>query len=414
MLCGKGSQPSKDVFHKLVTESYEASPKEKVGGLTLIRHTPTLKFYLGKDNTIVVGIRGTFDAADVKADALIGTNALGRSARFKADLATLQQFQKEYSPSDYDYYGVGHSLGGAILDLFLAKGLLKSGVSYNPAIQPLDIRKENKNHRIYFIDDPLYRLMGQFSIKPEVRNRTTWKEFAFKHIPIVGTVNAHQLDRFKGGAIPSLISLAKDFVVSKKRLDYPPVVRKMLEQDGSRKVTRIDVCRTPLPWTVRALLQGLSLGKFESKMKEAGYDELFHLYLRVELDGGQDVVLVEKNQVLNISRWKSDPKDQECIPVSLAGDHTLMELLEGGRKDLGEEDFFIYDAFGRNCQQFVLGILRASKLLTPEIRKFIYQPTTELVQKLGPNFAKTAKTLTDIAHGTNVILYGKGEYEAEF
>jgi hypothetical protein len=149
-------------------------------------------------------------------------------------------------------------------------------------------------------------------------------------------------------------------------------------------------------------------------MKESGYDELFHLYMRVELDGGQDVVLIEKNQVLNISRWKSDPKDQECMPVPLAGDHTLMELLEGGRKDLGEEDFFIYDAFGRNCQQFVLGILRASKLLTPEIRNFIYQPTTELVQKLGPNFAKTAKTLTDIAHGTNVILYGKGKYEASF
>jgi hypothetical protein len=402
-------------------------------------HTPTLKFYRGKDNTIIVGIRGTADSRDVKADAMLGLNKLEDSARFKEDLRTLEAFQKEHTAGEYDFYGVGHSLGGAILDLFLTKGMIKSGISYNPAIQPLDIlRKDIPNHRIYFVDDALYKTMGRFSHNPEVRNRTKWKDFALSKIPVVGPLNAHLLGRFEGGSIysyaknaasslvnaPSVRSLTASVlgdVGSKaliKRYNYPPSARTLLSNTGDMRVTRIDVCRTPLPWTTKALLEGLSLGQFNSAMKEVGYDKLFHLYLRVELEGSKEIILVEKNQVLNITRWKSDPKDQECIPVPLtwnvAGGNTLIELLERGRKDLGDEDFFVYDAFSRNCQQFVLGILRASNLLTPEIRHFIYQSTTELVKKLGPNFARNAKVLTDIAHTADIVIHGKGQYQAMF
>tara|TARA_R110000868_G_scaffold56100_9_gene173989 strand:- start:368 stop:1666 length:1299 start_codon:yes stop_codon:yes gene_type:complete len=432
-MLGRGSQPSNDILQKLAVEAYAGSPQENIGSFRLMAHTPTLKFYRGKDNTILVGIRGTADTGDLKADAMIGLNKLEDSARFKEDLRTLEQFQQEHTAGEYDYFGVGHSLGGAILDLFLTKGMIKSGISYNPAIQPLDIvRKDIPNHRIYFVDDALYKTMGRFSHNPEVRYRTKWKDFALSKIPAVGPLNAHLLGRFEGGSVyskakdlllggPSVGSLAASAVVNVgskvliKRYNYPPSARTVLSKSGDLRVTRIDVCRTPLPWTTKALLQGLSLGQFNSAMKEVGYDKLFHLYLRIELEG-REVVLVEKNQVLNVSMWKKDPSGQECMPVPITWNrtHTLMDMLEMGRKDLGDDDFFIYDAFGRNCQMFVLGVLRASELLTPDIRQFIYQPTSELVQKLGSTFPRNAKFITDLAHTADIVLHGQGQYEAMF
>lgn len=198
---GRGAMPSNSSLQKLAVESYSTSPMEEVDGFTLMKHTPTLKFYKGKDNTIVVAIRGTNDARDVKADAMIAVNALEKSDRVKEDLETLSEFQKEHTGSEYDYYGVGHSLGGAVLDIFLTKGLLKQGVSYNPAIQPLDIRRDIPNKRIYNEGDALYKTMGQFAKNTEVRKRKGVKEYLASKVPIYSTLYSHKLDRFEGGML---------------------------------------------------------------------------------------------------------------------------------------------------------------------------------------------------------------------
>jgi hypothetical protein len=168
-----------------------------------------LKFFLSPDKTIVVGIRGTVpsDLTDVAADASITAGKLETSNRFVKDLADLQQFQSKYPPDQYDYYGVGHSLGGAILDLFLTKGLLKSGLSYNPAIQPQNLRNTDiQNDRIFAENDPLYALTKPFLAKPpEVRKprKKSIFENAISYIPYAGKAydyyTGHQLSQFQGG-----------------------------------------------------------------------------------------------------------------------------------------------------------------------------------------------------------------------
>jgi len=229
---GSGDMPSLDVLQKLAAQSYKPEPMEKVGQFTLMKHTLTLKFY--KDdlsNTIIVAIRGTNtkDVQDLKADGLIAVGNLENSSRYKNDLETLQNFQVENPQSKYDYYGVGHSLGGAILDLFLKKGLLKAGISYNPAVQPQDfIDTTLQNRRIYIESDPLYKIMGQFlTKKPEVRpartksfiekaidlippapvsSETPWWRRAIDLIPKASTAynlyRSHQLKGFEGGGKP--------------------------------------------------------------------------------------------------------------------------------------------------------------------------------------------------------------------
>jgi len=198
--------PSRNTFYKLVLESYKPSAQNQVDGWTLVAESPTIKIYR-KDTDVVVSIRGTFDSEDAKADSLIATNNLESSSRFKKDFKFLDDFIKadnSYPPSTY--YGVGHSLGGAILDLFLNNGMIKEGQSYNPAIQPQDFNRELPNHRIFMSGDPLYTAAKSFlKQKPEViqEKASLLRRFA-RFTPIGNLLTApqylksHGLDNFEG------------------------------------------------------------------------------------------------------------------------------------------------------------------------------------------------------------------------
>lgn len=137
--------------------------------MKLIDSTPTIKFYQAPDGSIVIGVRGTKDTTDIKADALIPTNRLETSTRFKKDLKDIQAFQK--ANPNHDYYATGHSLGGAIVDLLLEKGLVKSARTYNPAIETRNLTNENiQNDRVFAENDALYALAKRFLTKvPEIR-----------------------------------------------------------------------------------------------------------------------------------------------------------------------------------------------------------------------------------------------------
>lgn len=207
-LRGSGPMPPRAELQPVASASYNPPPPPTIGNLKLIEATPTLVFYRGEGNTIVVGIRGTVpsDTGDLKADASIVVGQLRSSKRFKDDLATLQQFQLRFPPSQYDYYGVGHSLGGAILDEFLKMKLLKKGVSYNPAVQPQTLFSKTDNERVYEKGDPLYQLIGRFT-NPEVRDTQSKKPKSFlSKVPYLGKaydyLQSHGLANFVGGAKP--------------------------------------------------------------------------------------------------------------------------------------------------------------------------------------------------------------------
>jgi len=201
---GSGARPSNNILQKIAVQSYNPNPERVVGDFTLFRATPTLKFYKQGD-TVVVGVRGTVptDIEDVKADGLIALNKLEGSPRFQRDVAELRKVKK--SMPNLDFYGVGHSLGGAVLDGLLRENLLISGVSYNPAVQPKDFNSNLPNSRIYQKGDPLYALGKNFlKNAPEVRGKpTSWKDRLISLVPFAGSVydylDAHNLSNFEGG-----------------------------------------------------------------------------------------------------------------------------------------------------------------------------------------------------------------------
>lgn len=214
---GGGPMPPRNILQQIASAAYMegrgSTPPAFIGHWQRVGNSPTLVFYRNSDS-IVVGIRGTMGSLfgeDWRANYTLPFNGLAGTNRYKKDRDALLKFQSRYPPSQFEYYGVGHSLGGAILDMFLSEGLIKNGVSYNPAIQTKDIKGKLPNERIYDANDPLYAMMGsQASEKPEVRapaQPTSAAQSALGYLhPAIAVanagqsyLNAHNLTNFQGG-----------------------------------------------------------------------------------------------------------------------------------------------------------------------------------------------------------------------
>jgi len=204
LLRGKALPENLDFLQQMTKQSYNiVDPQENINGWILKKWTPTMKFWMkGKD--VIVGVRGTKTTEDVMTWGTIPLNTLDTTIVYKRDKAAVQQFQQQYPKNEYTYYAVGHSLGGAIIDNLLRAGLIKEAVSYNPAIQYRDINGGLPNRRIYYGNDPLYRLMGWWDKKSEhreVENRT-WGQFLSTFTTpgvAVEALGAHDLKNFIGG-----------------------------------------------------------------------------------------------------------------------------------------------------------------------------------------------------------------------
>lgn len=190
---------SLDEMQQMAQSAYTGKTRLKVGGFQLFKATPTLKFYY-EGQVIVVSVRGTSDARDFAAWPNVAMGTVDKTERFQADLQTLLEVQKEYPPSQYHYIGVGHSLGGAILDRFLRMGLIQNCLSYNAAVEPQELGGNPKHRRIYNRADPLYQIAGHLIPGVEVRPITLATGVRALFSTLYASYAAHMLSNFKGGA----------------------------------------------------------------------------------------------------------------------------------------------------------------------------------------------------------------------
>jgi len=95
-LMGRGAgggppPPSPDVFLRAATQAYEGQPQQIDPSFELVNSTPTMKIYINTAlKQVLVGVRGTKDAADVAADLQIPLYRLEYSNRYLTDLAVMR------------------------------------------------------------------------------------------------------------------------------------------------------------------------------------------------------------------------------------------------------------------------------------------------------------------------------------
>jgi hypothetical protein len=149
----------------------------------------------------------------------------------------------------------------------------------------------------------------------------------------------------------------------------------------------------------------MSLGLFNKALKKLGWDEAFHLSLKVETKQG--TYRLEKNQNILIANYKREPNEEE-VNIPIRKSISINDLMNRAFKKVGASRFYKYDAFnkggGGNCQRFVMDLLNSSGLLSPQAKKFIDQDAEQILKGLPvPGIDKAARKVTDLAAGVEKL-----------
>jgi len=204
---GGGGEPIEATYGHMVKEAYKDNPQlvirtnDQYGSrngidYVLVINTPTIKIYVGvfggvqyvptdvgnsfndfggradkkvmgktiRPISVVMAVRGTDGWDDIKADLEnVYNNTLYATTRMKTDMAIITDNRASHLLKSFPLsfrYGCGHSLGGALVDRYIKEGYISKGMSFNPALEPENVRLVSKNYRIYNRKDPLYMLFG--------------------------------------------------------------------------------------------------------------------------------------------------------------------------------------------------------------------------------------------------------------
>tara|TARA_R110000803_G_scaffold3726_1_gene12669 strand:- start:1360 stop:2364 length:1005 start_codon:yes stop_codon:yes gene_type:complete len=184
------------------------------------------------------------------------------------------------------------------------------------------------------------------------------------------------------------------------RNTYSPKVKKILKDFGDEEITNLYIIRTPISKVLRFLMNILSLGEFEKRMKNTPYDDLYHLAIHIETSKGK--VSLEKNEVINMDRNPKKPKNAEILNVTIGKKLTINEMLDKTKTKMGK-NFFPYSAKDNNCQRFILSLLQANNLANKANKDFVKQDTNEL---FSSHLRKATNTVTDVAGRLNILASG--------
>lgn len=210
--------------------------------------------------------------------------------------------------------------------------------------------------------------------------------------------------------VQNVVGRIKD-VAQGIRTDYPPDVRDVLAKYGNSIVEKLLIRREPIQSFINQALNFISLGKWNEARKELNYDKLYHLSMIATLkmpNGSQAELMIEKNEVINITPNFSMRGKMDLFPIQVSIPITLKQMLDKAQELQGDR-FFLYDAFTNNCQMFLQGILDANGLSTPKSTAFILQDVETLLQRVPKIVSPFAKALTNVAGLFNVALKGRGD-----
>lgn len=184
------------------------------------------------------------------------------------------------------------------------------------------------------------------------------------------------------------------------RNDFPPHVREVLKENGGAHIIDLEVCRKPIPNTIRQFANLISLGKLH---RNIGHDDLFHLYLIIFLDNGK-VFRIEKDHVIKMEEYNAGP----CgMHVSLLRpDQTLGEFINNA-VEKGGDGFYEYDVRSHNCQNFINSLLSANGLMTSDLASYILQDVEAILRDTPDISKKIVDIITGIASRADIVLHGK-------
>ena len=202
-----------------------------------------------------------------------------------------------------------------------------------------------------------------------------------------------------------ILKKAKDKVqnfFSKRDYKLLPIqVRNNLNAYGNETITSIKIVRTPIEKAINGLLSVITRNQYNKAVKSSGYDSMFHLALFIN-----QKYLFDKQEVVHFEKTNPIKSNSETIDIHINKDITIQTLIEETKKYMGDVAFNGYDAFENNCQDFIIGILKANDLDYGRYIDFVKQDANSILQKLPKYTKKVSKFLTDVGAVAEKILHG--------
>ncbi len=194
----------------------------------------------------------------------------------------------------------------------------------------------------------------------------------------------------------------------------PRKIIKKLELYGNDIPMNVRVCRAPVQSIIKSVLNLISNNALQKWMANKSFDDIFHLSILFDTNDGKTHRL-EKNQIVSWEDYKPR-EDETIIDVPISSElKTLREIFYETQSRIGKDNMWLYSAFGgRNCQNFIAEILKTMDVYTPEIEKFVFQDTSDLVEQLNPLTKGVSQEATDYAGAFSSLLdqfgFKKGGY----
>lgn len=183
-----------------------------------------------------------------------------------------------------------------------------------------------------------------------------------------------------------------------------PNVVALLKKYGDLPVIGIVIGRHPLAGMLVTAIDTVSAFQFKKNIANSPYDKLFHLFLKITLQGGA-LFNLEKTEVISLSENPKSDSTDELMPVAVVPENlTLNKMLENCQQRMGN-NFYTYASSNNNCQDFCLALLQSNYMNEPEYIDFVKQNTVELFENTGV-LNDVANTVTGLAGRFDVIRRG--------
>lgn len=176
--------------------------------------------------------------------------------------------------------------------------------------------------------------------------------------------------------------------------NVPKTSRNNIERNEDTKITSLKVVRSPIQAFIHKFLNVITLGEWKKKLKEEGFDKLFHVKLVIN-----NKYALEKRPSVYFGSIRRE-KDEEEIDIPVNKDITIGEFIKKAQFKM-KERFTDYDAFTNNCQAFIKGVLSSNGMYNHSINSFLFQDLSKLISNLPGYTKEVAKKITDTAGAVN-------------
>jgi hypothetical protein len=120
------------------------------------------------------------------------------------------------------------------------------------------------------------------------------------------------------GAVGTAFRKAANLIGAPIRNNYPPKARNILSKYAKSEVDNVIIRREPIMSFINTALNFISLGKWNEVRDKLPYDKLFHLSMVVQLRNPNAYIMVEKNEVINVTdkfKMNSDKMEYLMLPI---------------------------------------------------------------------------------------------------